>query len=161
VTTVFVTHDQQEALALADRSAIMEGGVCRQVGRPEDVYNQPADAFVAQFLGKANLLPGSLVGLTDDVVVMVRPENIIIRPSPAASPVLPLGEGGRRPGESRKFDVMVVKATFEGALLHYVLDLNGTSLTARYFHHGQKYFQPGDSVTISIPSDRLHILPKP
>ena len=163
VTTVFVTHDQQEALALADRVAIMETGVCRQVGKPEDVYNRPADAFVAHFLGKANLLPGKLVGLGEDAVVMVRPENVMIRPSPAASRrPLPLGEVGARsaPGEGRSFDVMVVKATFEGALVHYLLDLNGIFLTAQEFHHGQQSLKPGDSVFISIPADRYHVLPK-
>ena len=67
VTTVFVTHDQQEAFALADRVAIMEAGICRQVGKPEEVYNNPADSFVAGFLGKANLLPGRLLGLGENV----------------------------------------------------------------------------------------------
>jgi ABC-type Fe3+/spermidine/putrescine transport system ATPase subunit len=141
VTTVFVTHDQQEAFALADRIAIMEAGVCRQVGKPVDVYNRPADAFVAQFLGKANLLPGRVVGLGDDVLVMVRPENVIIRPSPGP-------------------DVMVVKTTFEGALVQYLLQMDGVFITARLFHHGAATFKPGDSVSVSFASDRYHVLPK-
>src|SRR5206468_7085982 len=89
VTTVFVTHDQQEAFALADRVAIMEAGVCRQVGKPEEVYNRPGDRFVAGFLGKANLLAGKLVGLDGNSVVMVRPENVVVEPSPAAERARP------------------------------------------------------------------------
>jgi iron(III) transport system ATP-binding protein len=143
VTTVFVTHDQQEAFALADRVAIMEAGVCRQVGKPADVYNRPADAFVAGFLGKANLLPGRLVGLDDDVTVMVRPEDVVI---------------GRRDG--RVFEAFVAQAVMEGAIVQYTLDLNGTRITARTFHHGAPTYKPGDSVSISFPSDRFHVLPK-
>jgi len=143
VTTVFVTHDQQEAFALADRVAIMEAGICRQVGKPADVYNRPADAFVAGFLGKANLLPGRFVGLGDDVTVMVRPENVVI---------------GRRDG--RTFEAFVAQAVMEGAIVQYTLDSNGTRITARTFHHGAPTYKPGDSVSISFPADRYHVLPK-
>jgi iron(III) transport system ATP-binding protein len=143
VTTVFVTHDQQEAFALADRVAIMEAGVCRQIGKPDDVYNRPADAFVAQFLGKANLLPGRLVGLAEDVVVMVRPEDVVF------------GRQG-----SHSLEAFVGRSVMEGAIVQYTLDFNGTSITARLFHHGGPTFKPGDSVTISIPADHYHVLPK-
>ena len=68
----------EEAFALADRIAIMDAGICRQIGKPAEVYNRPADKFVAQFLGKANLLPGNMLGMAADVVVMVRPENVVI-----------------------------------------------------------------------------------
>ena len=177
VTTVFVTHDQQEAFALADRVAIMESGVCRQVGKPEDVYDRPADAFVAGFVGKANLLPGKLLGHSEDVLVMVRPENVVIRPSPGpsgrplpegeADPASPPGRGRRdsqradAAGEGRSFDAIVAKATFEGALVHYLLETNGVFLTAREFHHGQPTLKPGDTISISIPAGRYHVLPKP
>jgi iron(III) transport system ATP-binding protein len=143
VTTVFVTHDQQEAFALADRVAIMEAGVCRQVGKPAEVYNRPADAFVAGFLGKANLLPGRFVGLADDVTVMVRPENVVI---------------GKQGG--RTFEAFVRQTVMEGAIVQYTLDYNGTRITARTFHHGAPTYKPGDSVSISFPADRYHILPK-
>lgn len=60
VTTVYVTHDQEEALALSDRIAVMRAGRIEQVGTPEELYERPRNLFVAGFLGKANLLPGEL-----------------------------------------------------------------------------------------------------
>jgi iron(III) transport system ATP-binding protein len=105
VTTVFVTHDQDEALSLSDRIAVMADGVVHQVGTPEDVYHRPADLFVADFVGTVNLLSGTVVGdaadcvevrveglaatvhaakaepgpLTGVVTVAVRPEAILVR----------------------------------------------------------------------------------
>jgi ABC-type Fe3+/spermidine/putrescine transport system ATPase subunit len=61
VTTVYVTHDQEEAMVLSDRVAIMDGGRVQQIGTPEQVYNRPANRFVAQFLGTANLLAAKVV----------------------------------------------------------------------------------------------------
>src|SRR4029450_5291749 len=61
-TMIFVTHDQAEAVILADRVVVMEAGRVEQVGRPEEVYRQPATAFVARFLGRANFLAGRVTG---------------------------------------------------------------------------------------------------
>ena len=58
ITTVYVTHDQEEALAVSDRIAVMHGGVIQQVGSPREIYNRPANRFVATFIGQSNLLPG-------------------------------------------------------------------------------------------------------
>jgi iron(III) transport system ATP-binding protein len=109
VTTVFVTHDQDEALSLSDRVAVMSDGVVHQVGPPEEVYDRPADLFVADFVGTANLLDATVVDrpgdghvdvlvaglaaplraatssspssgrLTGDVTIAVRPEAIVVR----------------------------------------------------------------------------------
>ena len=61
ITTMFVTHDQTEALAVADRLAVMERGRLMQVGSPSDLYQRPANAFVASFIGQSNLLRGRVV----------------------------------------------------------------------------------------------------
>jgi iron(III) transport system ATP-binding protein len=140
MTTVFVTHDQQEALSLADRIAIMESGVCHQVGTPDDVYSRPADAFVARFLGRANVLPGEFVGLDSGELAVVRPENIRI------------GEGSR--------SGTVSKVTFEGAIVNYTIETGGQQLNARLFHRGGKIYGVGEVVPFEIPADGFHRIPK-
>jgi ABC-type Fe3+/spermidine/putrescine transport system ATPase subunit len=67
ITVLFVTHDQIEALSLSDRIAIMKAGQFEQVGTPEDVYYRPATPFVRDFLGKTFLLPGKILGVSDEV----------------------------------------------------------------------------------------------
>ncbi len=62
VSTIFVTHDQSEALAMSDQVVVMNHGYIEQIGTPEDVYNTPSSAFVADFLGHSNILPGTVTG---------------------------------------------------------------------------------------------------
>ncbi|HEV2875222.1 MAG TPA: ABC transporter ATP-binding protein [Thermoleophilaceae bacterium] len=71
ITFLYVTHDQEEALAMSDRIAVMEGGEIKQCGSPEEIYEQPAGPFVAGFIGVSNLLPGA-----DGTQISVRPEKI-------------------------------------------------------------------------------------
>ncbi|UOD83012.1 ABC transporter ATP-binding protein [Paenarthrobacter ureafaciens] len=108
VTTVFVTHDQDEALAMSDKIAVMSAGMVRQIGTPEQIYNDPADIFVADFVGTSNLLEGTVIsrskgvltikidGLdqaihvpssldSDGVVIAVRPEALALLPDDAPS----------------------------------------------------------------------------
>ena len=61
ITFVFVTHDQEEALTMSDRIAVMSQGKVRQIGGPRDIYDHPAERFVADFIGEANMLPGELI----------------------------------------------------------------------------------------------------
>jgi putative spermidine/putrescine transport system ATP-binding protein len=137
LTTVFVTHDQSEALALADRLVLMNHGKVVQSGSAIDLYNNPADEFVANFLGKANLMKGSVAATgtfsTDDGVdvlcdtkdlspgtpatLCLRPENIHLGPAAAAQPNTLLAR--------------ILMATYLGSITEVEVEVPGstTSLT--------------------------------
>src|SRR5262249_40176785 len=79
VTTVMVTHDQEEALAVSDLIGVMAAGPVLQIGRPAEVYHRPQTPFVASFLGEANFLDGALVG-RPGATILVRPERCLLGP---------------------------------------------------------------------------------
>ncbi len=118
VTTIMVTHDQEEALSVADRIVVMNHGVIEQVGTPMEVYREPASPFVADFVGKVNALPGRVTGGTlqlgqlslphagpdGEVKVYLRPEDVLARP---------IG-----PGDEHVFDAIIEKIEFLGSFCH-------------------------------------------
>src|SRR6187401_3557905 len=86
VTFIFVTHDQQEALTMSDRIAVMSEGWVEQIGSPTEIYHRPATPFVAGFIGEANLLPGTLEGRQGDVAtVAVAGGTIAVPDAPDAT----------------------------------------------------------------------------
>jgi spermidine/putrescine transport system ATP-binding protein len=133
-----VTHDQEEAMTMADTVAVMNAGRVEQLGAPADLYERPSTTFVANFLGQSNLLPGRPGDLDGDrrlvdcgghvlavpaqavpagseVLVGVRPEKIHLRPDGA-----PAG-----PGENRLDGGVVVDASFSGVSTQYLVRLPG------------------------------------
>lgn len=102
ITVIYVTHDQEEAMAISDRIAVMNVGTVEQVGTPKEIYETPKTEFVASFMGKTNVIPAKVVerngdrvsiefedirldglyytGESDDVVVVIRPERIRLKP---------------------------------------------------------------------------------
>jgi thiamine transport system ATP-binding protein len=153
VTTLYVTHDQEEALAVSDRVAVLNGGRVEQVGAPREIYRRPATPFVASFVGDNNLFEGRVVAdgtgagtitvevggrefrVTDDgppprvgseVTFAVRPEGLRVR-SPSAEP----GEDrGDETGENR-LRARVERSEFLGETTRVWLDWKGRELTVR------------------------------
>jgi spermidine/putrescine transport system ATP-binding protein len=80
LTFVMVTHDQEEALALSDRMAVMNRAEVLQVGSPTEVYARPRTRFVADFIGEANLVPGPLAAMAADTTIAIRPEDVTVGP---------------------------------------------------------------------------------
>jgi len=104
ITTVFVTHDQDEALALADRIAVMDGGRIRQIGRPTEIYERPADRFVADFIGRSNLFP---------VTVVAREGSVHVCRLAGGATVRAIGPDRLGPGEAAHLSVRPEKIAIQ------------------------------------------------
>ena len=131
ITTVFVTHDQGEALVMSDRIAVMNAGRIEQLGSPADVYERPATRFVAQFIGRMNFLRG------DGKTVAIRPERAQL--------------GREKPGSGFARPATVRHVLYLGATLEYHLELeNGErGLVEAPNHGGAPKFQAGERVWFS------------
>jgi putative spermidine/putrescine transport system ATP-binding protein len=129
ITTLFVTHDQAEALSLSDRVCVMNDGVIQQFDTPEEIYHRPATAFVASFIGKPNRLAGTVkdgaVDLGDGLVLQSSgaasldegtPVDVFIRQEAVTLSASPNGEGTSLPGT-------IVLRSFSGAQVQYVVRL--------------------------------------
>jgi ABC-type Fe3+/spermidine/putrescine transport system ATPase subunit len=162
-TFVFVTHDQEEAMGLANRIVVMQAGRIVQEGSPTDVYANPASRFVAGFVGEANLLPGRRsngvvtldVGLDFDapgpdgaVAVMVRPQAIAIDDR----------GGGRAPGRA-SLPARVLDRIFLGDHVKYVLECAGTEFRALAPATTARQPDIGADITLSWPFAAQRVLP--
>jgi iron(III) transport system ATP-binding protein len=95
ITSIYVTHDQTEALVMSDRVVVMDRGTIQQIGDPETIYARPANAFVANFIGAANLLEGSLLGRDGDLAVV----ELSLGESRPSLRLKALGGKGASPGQ--------------------------------------------------------------
>jgi ABC-type Fe3+/spermidine/putrescine transport system ATPase subunit len=156
VTTLYVTHDQEEAMAIADRIAVMDAGRIRQEGTPVEIYREPADAFVASFIGDANVVRGRVLGgevVAGDgfrlpaedlpaegssVTVSVRREDVRVSP----------GEGAR-----------VVERQYLGGSWHLTLESAGVSLRARHAAGDGTPPAPGEDAAVTIRPADVRVLP--
>ncbi len=128
VTLVFVTHDQEEALAMSDRIAVMNGGRVEQVGAPTEIYERPRTRFVADFIGEINLLDDGAKPRA------LRPEKIRLV----------------RPAEARLAGTIETANFLGGATLYRVRAADGRSLLARETHAGERSpRKPGDAVGLA------------
>jgi len=147
VTAIYVTHDQEEALEMSDRIAVMNGGVVEQLARPEDVYARPSTRFVAEFVGDANFLEGTIEdrGFTLDSGALIKlpstrepgPATLFVRPERVI-----LGEAGQGLVDGIVADIRYVGRSW----VHRLVIGDGVSLWA----DSSSRLQPGQSVGISF-----------
>jgi putative spermidine/putrescine transport system ATP-binding protein len=158
VTTILVTHDQREAMTMADTIVVMDQGQVQQAGSPLEIYRQPANAFVADFIGTSNLLEGRARGggtieLPGGTLSVPRapesgPATLSIRPEDLR--LDPAGAGGenRLPGE-------VVFVRDVGQTVETHLDCAGQRLIAVAIPEGDPPFKPGDAVSVELPAAQI------
>jgi spermidine/putrescine ABC transporter ATP-binding subunit len=168
ITAIYVTHDQEEAMAISDRIAVMDRGGVVQEGTAEALYYRPASEFVARFIGRTNLITGRVLGIAngrieievmgqriglgdgtpvaagDFLRLVVRPEMIELEPAAA-------GEAG-----SGK----IVARTFLGEKIDYQVAVGSTTLQVSD-HFRTRGMQIGDAVAVRFRADGVHILREP
>ncbi len=159
ITFIFVTHDQEEALTMSDRVVVMAGGKIQQIGTPEDIYNEPINAFVADFIGDSNLIDGIMVkdllvnflgvdfecvdtgfGTNKPVDVVIRPEDVILVPP-----------------ENSQMKGTVTSVIFKG--VHFEMDVMANGY--KWLVHSTKMEQVGAEVGIYIEPENIQIMNKP
>jgi len=146
ITFIYVTHDQEEALTMSDRIAVMNDGKVAQIGRPEDLYDRPTSRFVAGFIGESNFLPAIVRGIEDDVVV-AECEGVLIRAicpaRPASGDKVTLttrperlrftdGPSTNSATSQNRMSVTVTEAVFAGERCRYLLQAaDGTPMVLK------------------------------
>jgi len=165
ITFIYVTHDQEEALTMSDRLAVMSNGKIEQIGRPADVYEEPSTAYVADFLGVSNMMSaqgegGGRVRLGDFQLMAAGGESgtlgrirLVIRPERVYLEDHGTSGGNRIPG-------MVERVLYVGSTIQVVVHLaHGETLQAWTPNHGgDPPWQQGTAVSVHLPPDAIRVL---
>ena len=169
ITTIFVTHDQEEAMSISDRVAVIDDGVIQQVGTPMELYDRPVNRFVANFVGSVNLFEGEL-----------RAGDLFVSPT-LGECRLPAGLASRPPGpaclafrphavridaaaapaaeEGRGFDGTVAAAAFQGDSVRYEVRVGAANVIAEQPHRrGAGGWSDGAPVRLQIPAGELRLI---
>ena len=158
ITFIYVTHDQEEALSMSDTIVVMNGGKIQQIGTPLDIYNEPKNAFVADFIGESNIIEGVMradfwvemagnkfkcldkgFGIDEEVDVVVRPEDVDIVKA----------EDGMISGK-------VTSITFKGVHYEIIVEIKGF----KWMIQSTDYQEVGSTIGLVIEPDAIHIMKK-
>lgn len=164
LTTIFVTHDQEEANIMSDRMAVLNNGILQQVGEPMDMYDNPDNLFVAGFLGTANVIPGVVDGgvfradgdisiavgavPTDGRALVFRPQNVVL--TAAAAPAME---------NCARLDGIVVHVDFLGSTIRYIINVGPHQVLVDEAHQsGVAPVSEGEAVALHLNLAQIVVL---
>jgi iron(III) transport system ATP-binding protein len=167
ITTVYVTHDQEEAMAVSDRIAVMQGGSVVQEGTAQDLYHRPVSQFVAQFVGRVNLVPGRIVESAEDTVriaalgttLVIRSTSRRLAPGDAVQIIIrpeaiEMARGGDAP-----LQATVVSRTFLGEKIEYLVRCADETLQVVRYNAGPgDLFPEGATISLRCAEDAMNVL---
>ncbi|MGB7947185.1 MAG: ABC transporter ATP-binding protein [Candidatus Binatia bacterium] len=175
LTTIYVTHDQEEALTLSTRIAVMNLGKVIQEGTPRDIYESPRDRFVAAFVGKSNLFSGNIVRWLDGLLEIHTDEGFQIKASPppgykhSADPrkvllyvrpeAIDLVESADQPPKVNRITGRVAASAYQGSLVEYEIESAGRIIRVNETNpKGKPLFQRGDEIIVSFAAEDVGIV---
>ena len=158
ITFIYVTHDQEEALSMSDTIVVMDSGVIQQIGTPTDIYNEPKNAFVADFIGESNIIEGVMradfwvemaghkfkcldkgFGVDENVDVVVRPEDVDVVHV-----------------EKSMISGVVTSITFKGVYYEIIVEIKGF----KWMIQSTDYQEVGSTIGLNVEPDAIHIMKK-
>ncbi|RAP28660.1 ABC transporter ATP-binding protein [Brevibacillus laterosporus] len=187
ITTIYVTHDQAEAMAMSDRIMVMQSGEVQQIGTPDDIYNRPSNRFVASFIGETNLWEGEVVQIDgEEVSVQIEPDLLVIGYRHHVSTSESMKKGAKvsisvRPEaiqiknekvntqadvidqllvrETNQMKGQIIISEFTGASITYVCKVGDKQhLRAMFIHAGSQVKQRGETITLHIPKASVYFI---
>lgn len=156
ITFIFVTHDQEEALTMSDTIVVMDKGVIQQIGRPEDIYNEPKNRFVAKFIGESNIIRGVYKGnktvefmneefeCVDENFSVGEVCDVVIRPE----------DFDRVPVEAAKITGIVTDVVFKGVHFEICADMNGMEFVI----HDYEIARVGEKIGLNVDPYEIHLM---
>lgn len=170
VTTVYVTHDQTEAMAMSDRIVVMENGYVQQIGTPKEIYNQPVNRFVSSFIGETNLLKAKVVKTLGNEVEIQTDEGLKLHgniSNASENANFHIGEtiyASVRPeliyeGKGENLLTGKIKfVEFTGLSINYMVEVKGHIFKVMIVNNGNELLEIGDQITVHIPYKYLYFL---
>ena len=168
LTSIYVTHDQSEAMSLSDKIIIMNKGHIEQIGTPAEIYQRPASKFVADFIGNANFVDGVVAEVADQgekITINMLGGKFVMH----GQPNLAVGDAVDvvvRPEavtlvEHGQVSAQVISSTYMGVVQDYVLQSGGHELNVETFNPvGKKIYKNGDTVGLQLDTQSLHAIKK-
>jgi ABC-type Fe3+/spermidine/putrescine transport system ATPase subunit len=167
ITTIIVTHDQEEAISLADRVVVMDKGRIVQVGKPEDVFENPASPFIADFMGFVNFFSGTVESVTEETTRIRCGEYLIEQSSALCAADLAAGDSVKlaiRPekilvsdcgGSSSQLLGRVESTTYKGNITR--VEISGVFPVPLFVHSSDFHGSPGDSIGVCLPPEKIRV----
>ena len=180
ITFIYVTHDQEEALTMSDTIVVMNQGYIQQVGTPEDIYNEPQNAFVADFIGDSNLVDGTMIrdklveifgvkyACVDEGFGTNRPVDVVIRPEDVE--LIPVPEGAEAGSDTYQDAVASITKInpgyYEGVVSHVIFkgmhyEMEVTAQGFEWLVLSTRMFAVGTRVLMSVDPFNIQIMKKP
>jgi len=163
ITTVYVTHDQEEAMAISDQIAVMKGGVIQQIGQPKELYHRPSNEFVSTFIGRTNIIDGELVHI--EGIAHLRFSNGYTLPFPALNNQVEQNvrvsirpEEFVRTDEKTDFEATIQDSIYLGLNTEYYLDLGfGSRVQLSEESTFHENLNPGDRVYLKVNTEKINV----